>query len=26
MIRGAGHHMVNEREDLREKIFAAIKL
>jgi alpha-beta hydrolase superfamily lysophospholipase len=25
LIEGAGHHMVNEREDLREKIFAAIK-
>lgn len=26
LINGAGHHMVNEREDLREKIFAAIEL
>lgn len=26
LINGAGHHMVNEREDLREKIFAAFKL
>lgn len=25
LVSGAGHHMVNEREDLREKIFAAIK-
>ena len=26
LIPGAGHHMVNEREDLREKVFAAIRL
>ena len=26
LIKGAGHHMVNEREDLREKIFAKLKL
>jgi alpha-beta hydrolase superfamily lysophospholipase len=26
LIKGAGHHMVNEREDLREKIFAALTL
>ena len=26
LIKGAGHHMVNERQDLREKIFTAIKL
>jgi alpha-beta hydrolase superfamily lysophospholipase len=25
LINGAGHHMVNEREDLREEIFAALK-
>ena len=25
MVEGAGHHMVNERQDLREKIFAALK-
>jgi len=26
LINGAGHHLVNEHKDLREKIFAAIKL
>jgi lysophospholipase len=26
LVNGAGHHMVNELEDLREKIFAAIRL
>lgn len=26
LIHGAGHHMVNEREDLRENVFAAIRL
>lgn len=26
LIKGAGHHMVNEREDLRKKIFASIRL
>jgi len=25
LIDGAGHHMVNEREDLREKIFSSLK-
>ena len=26
IIQGAGHHLVNEREDLRKKVFAAIKI
>ena len=26
LIHGAGHHMVNEREDLRQQIFSAIRL
>ena len=26
LVSDAGHHMVNERQDLREQIFAAIKL